>query len=128
MMNELTASLADKLTSIVKYPSEANPESTFNEAKIAAAWNGGKAKEKQEVYWAEVVEVESPDKAKIRSSHSVDILKGDLKKQIPHKIIQQEPVPVSASVNASNESGGLKLTPQPKKVINQKATDPSISF
>jgi len=125
MMNELTTSLVDKLTSIVKYPNEANPEITFNEPKIATAWNnGGKREENQKVYWARVVGAESSDNSK--NSQSADILKGDLKKQIPYEIIQQEPVTVSRQVNAGEKSGGL--IPQSQKVIGQKVKDPSISF
>ena len=41
-INELTASMVAKLTSIVKYPNEADAEKTFSEPKIASAWNGGK--------------------------------------------------------------------------------------
>lgn len=125
-VNELTAKMVDKLTSIVKYPSEANPERTFNERKIATAWNGGQGEESQKVYWAEVVGSESPDNSKAASS--AEILKDGLKQQIPYEIVQQESVKVSRQVDAGKNSGGLKLTPQPKKVTDQKAKDPSISF
>ncbi len=125
-VNELTATMVDKLTSIVKYPSEANPERTFNEPKIATAWNGGKGNESQKVYWAEVVGAESLDNSK--ASSSADILKKNLKKQIPYEVIQQDPVTVSRQVNAGEKSGDLKLTPQPKKPIAKKPKRASISF
>jgi hypothetical protein len=126
MMNELTANLVEKLTSVVKYPNEANSEKTFSETKIANAWNGGNGEKSREVYWARVVGSESPDKSK--TSQYQDILKKDLKKQIPYEVIQEDPVTVSNQVNPGEQSGGLKLAPQPQKNIPQKMKAPSISF
>jgi hypothetical protein len=125
-VNELTANMVDKLTSIVKDPAQVDTEKTFNESKIATAWNGGKKGEGKQVYWAEVVGSETPDTGK--ASVSPGILKDGLKKQIPYEIIQQEPVTVSKQEDAGEKTGGLKLTPQPKKVPGKSAKDPSISF
>ena len=58
-INELTASMVEKLTSIVKYPNEADAEKTFSEPKIASAWNGGKGNQTHKVYWAQVMGSES---------------------------------------------------------------------
>ena len=127
-LNELTANMVDKLTSIVKFPNEADAEKTFDEPNIAAAWNEGKGNNTQKVYWAEVVGSESPDKSPALSNPSGEILKDGLKKQIPYEIIQPEPVSVSKQVNAGEIPGGLKLTPQPQRIIGSKTKDPSISF
>jgi len=127
-LNELAANMVDKLTSIVKYPAQVDAEKTFQESKIATPWNGGKEGESQKVYWTQVVGSESLDKSLGLSNPSAEILKDGLKKQIPYEIIQPELVTVSKQVNAGEKFDGLKLTPQPQRIIGSKTKDPSISF
>lgn len=83
-LNELTTSMVDKLTSIVKNPYEADEEKTFNEPRIAAAWNGGAANQTQKVYWAEVIGPEpTAGNTKLQANVPQNALKDRLGKKIP---------------------------------------------
>ena len=82
-LNELTATMVEKLTSIVKNPHEANADKTFDEPKIASAWNGGSSNQPQKVYWAEVVGPEPAKDSNLQSNNPKGILKDRLQNQIP---------------------------------------------
>jgi len=82
-LNELTATMVEKLTSIVKNPLEANADKTFGESKIASAWNGGSSNQPQKVYWAEVVGPEPAKDGNLQSNDPKGFLKNRLQNQVP---------------------------------------------
>ncbi len=82
-LNELTAKMVDKLTSIVKNPHEANADKTFDGPKITSSWNGGSPNQPHKVYWAEVVGNEPAKDGKIQSNEPKGFLKDRLQNQVP---------------------------------------------
>jgi len=124
-LNELTAKMVDKLTSIVKYPNEAGAEKTFDEPKIASAWNGGDANQPQKVYWAQVVGPESTKNNDILTNESQNILKDRLKNQIPSEFSQENPATVLKQVNAGEKSNLQSALPG---TTGSNTSDSTISF
>lgn len=104
-INELTTTMVDKLTSVIKNPYEASKEKTFNEPKIASAWNGGSSKQPQKAYWAEVVGPEPAKDSNIQSNEPQDIFKNRLKNQIPPTFAEKTP-----ELDLKQASAGKKLT------------------
>jgi hypothetical protein len=92
-LNQLTATMVDKLTSIVKNPLEADAKKTFDEPRIASAWNGGSSNQPQKVYWAEVVGPESAKDAEAQPQEPTDMLKKRLKKPVATKYARNKPKP-----------------------------------
>jgi hypothetical protein len=111
-INELTTNMVDKLTSIVKNPYEASKEKTFNQPKIASAWNGGSSKQPQKVYWAEVVGPEPAKDSNIQSNESKGILKDRLKNQIPPTFAGKKPGFDLKQVNVEKKSTLSSKLPQ----------------
>lgn len=103
-LNQLTATMVDKLTSVVKNPLEANTEKTFDEPKIASAWNGGKSNQPQKVYWAEVVGPEPVKNGGTPSQEPTDMLKKRLKKPVATKYAKNKPKPDLKQASAIDQS------------------------
>jgi len=124
-LNELTANMVDKLTSIVKNPNEAGAEKTFDEPMIATAWNGGDKNQTQKVYWAEVVGPKPAGETNTSSDKSQNILKARLKNQIPAKVSQEKPETILKQVNAGKKTKSLSKLPS---TIGKKIDGTAISF
>jgi len=92
-LNQLTATMVDKLTSIVKNPLEADADKTFDEPKIASAWNGGSSQQPHKVYWAEVVGPEPVNNGNARLQEPSEMLKDRLKKPVASKYASNKPKP-----------------------------------
>ncbi|VAX30831.1 hypothetical protein MNBD_NITROSPINAE05-878 [hydrothermal vent metagenome] len=92
-LNQLTATMVDKLTSIVKNPLEADADKTFDEPKIASAWNGGSSQQPQKVYWAEVVGPEPVNNGNGQLQEPSEMLKDRLKKPVATKYARNKPKP-----------------------------------
>ncbi len=124
-LNELTTKMVNKLTSLVKNPHLADEEKTFDEPKIASAWNGGAADQTQKVYWAEVVGPEPTEGTKIKSDLAQGILKDSLKNQLPATFAQKKPATVLRQVNAEEKTTLQSILPTS---ISKKTSDTAISF
>jgi len=109
-LNELTTNMVDQLTSIVKNPFEADAEKTFDEPKIATAWNGGNENQTHKVYWAQVIGPESTKDTKIASNEAQEILKVRLENQIPAAISQEKPETVLKQVNAGKKTNNTSVS------------------
>lgn len=103
-LNELAANMVDKLTALVKFPSQAGGGDTFYEPKIAVAWNGGGRDKPREVYWSQVVGTESLEDVRVRSTQNPATLKARLRKQIPAEFLKDRPVENTQQVNAVETS------------------------
>lgn len=125
-LDQLTATMVDKLTSVVKNPHEADTEKTFNKPKIASAWNGGKSNQPQKVYWAEVMGPAEPaNNDNISSQEPSDILKKRLKKRVATKYARNKPKPDLKQASATDQSE--QASPSPSE-INKKTSKSPISF
>ena len=124
-LHELTAKMVNKLTSIVKYPHEADAEKTFDEPMIATAWNGGGANHPHKVYWAQVVGPEPAGKTSIRSKESQNILKDRLNNQIPAPFSQEKPETAIKQVNAGEKTSLQSKLPN---TIGNYTNNTSVSF
>jgi hypothetical protein len=124
-LNELTATMVNKLTSVVKNPHEADTEKTFDEPKIASSWNGGKSNQPQKVYWAEVVGPEPAKNGDTPSKEPTDILKKRLKKPVATKYARNKPKPDLKQASAIDQSEQASKTPS---AIKKKASKSPSSF
>lgn len=127
-INELTTNMVDKLTSLVKNPYLADAEKTFDETKIASAWNGGAANQTQKVYWAEVIGPESTkdaEGAKTQYNEPQGILKVRLQDSIPATFTQKTPETVIKQVKTGKTTNLQSKLP---KAISKKTSDTPISF
>jgi len=125
-LNEMTSQMVGRLTSVLKDPSAAGEEKTFEKPRIAAAWTRGAEEGDSQIHWTQVAGADASGEAGSASGQGQEVLKKSLQDQIPSAILEKELVPVSKRI-AAKKPPLLETQPQTIPAAGQAAT-PSISF